>query len=213
MAKKSKTDDSANAQRKPAEDYYRLKTDAVHRLVNAEKKTYDNTKEDPGKEYRSGFLTKLPDGFKALFMKFWFYGAVCFFIFWGLGMYVTDMLDMIVIMAIVLGMVTDLLVNNAFRFLERHKGQNSRWMMFPQRKYWTFFANIGYAFAVLMGVIWLYNVVNLIANSLKGTEGVLYIGVEPILFGLFYLLVDMCLIGIKNTFIKVINDAKRKNAR
>lgn len=211
MAKK-KENKNHTSQKKSSADYYNLKTDAVDRLVNAKNKTYEKTKEDPGKEYRSkSFLSKIPSWIKALFIKFWFNGAVCFFIFWGLGLYVTDMLDMIVVLAIVMGMVTDILVNNAFRFLETFKGQNDKWMMFPKKKYWTFFANIFYAFFILLGVIYFYNILNLALNRLNGTEGEMFVGVEPILFGLSYMAIDMLFITMKNTMIKIISDAKQKN--
>ena len=190
---------------------YDLKKDAVDRLVNAEKKTYPKTKQDPGKQYRSGLLDKIPTWVLALFMKFWFNGAVCFFIFWGLGLYITDMIDMIVVMAVVLGIVTDVLVNNAFRFFETYKGQNSKWMMFPKKAYWTFLANIPYAFAILWCVMWIYNVINVAGNVMNGTDNQMYLGVEPIMFGVFYVAVDMCFIGMKNLMISIISDAKQKN--
>ena len=210
MAKK-KSSKNHTPEKKSSADYYKLKTDAVERLVNADKKTYDKTKGDPGKAYRSkGFLDKIPSWIKALFIKFWFNGAVCFFIFWGLGMYVTAMLDMIFVLAVVMGMVTDILVNNAFRFLATYEGQNDKWMMFPKKKYWTFFANIIYAFIVLVGVIWFYNILNVVLNNIKGTEGELFVGVEPILFGLSYMAIDMLFITMKNTMIKIISDAKQK---
>ena len=211
MAKK-KDNKNHTPEKKSSVDYYSLKTDAVDRLVNAEKKTYDKTKGDPGKEYRSkGFLDKIPSWIKSLFIKFWFNGAVCFFIFWGLGLYVTNMLDMIVVLAVVMGMVTDILVNNAFRFLATYEGQNDKWMMFPKKKYWTFFANIIYAFIILVGDIWFYNILNVVLNRINGTDGELYIGVEPILFGLSYMAIDMLFITMKNTMIKIISDAKQKN--
>jgi len=210
MAKKK--DNNHTPEKKSSADYYKLKTDAVDRLVNAEKKTYDKTKGDPGKEYRSkSFLNKIPSWIKALFIKFWFNGAVCFFIFWGLGMYVTNMLDMIFVLAVVMGMVTDILVNNAFRFLAAYEGQNDKWMMFPKKKYWTFVANIIYAFPVLVGVIWFYNIFNVVLNNIKGTEGELILGVEPVVFGLAYMAIDMLFITMKNTMIKIISDAKQKN--
>ena len=211
MAKK-KDSNNHTPEKKTTADYYKLKTDAVERLVNADKKTYDKTKGDPGKQYRSkGFLDKIPSWIKALFIKFWFNGSVCFFIFWGLGMYVTDMLDMIFVLAIVMGMVTDILVNNAFRFLANYEGQNDKWMMFPKKKYWTFVANILYAFPVLVGVIWFYNIFNVVLNNIKGTEGELVLGVEPIVFGLAYMAIDMLFITMKNTMIKIVSDAKQKN--
>lgn len=209
MSKSKKGKD--NTPETVTENYYDLKKDAVDRLVNAEKKTYPKTKVDPAKQYRSGVLDKVPSWILALFMKFWFNGAVCFFIFWGLGLYITDMFDMIVVMSVVLGIVTDVLVNNAFRFFETYPGQNSKWMMFPQKKYWTFLANIPYAFLILYCVMWIYNTVNVIGNNLQGTENEMILGVEPLLFGLFYMLVDMGFILIKNTIVSIINDAKLKN--
>ena len=211
MAKK-KVSNNHTPEKKSSADYYKLKTDAVDRLVNADKKTYDKTKGDPGREYRSrGFLDKIPSWIKALFIKFWFNGAVCFFIFWGLGLYVTDMLDMIFVPAVVMGMVTDILVNNSFRFLATYEGQNDKWMMFPKKKYWTFFANIIYAFPILVGVIWFYNILNVVLNKFKGTEGELFVGVEPILFGIAYMAIDMLFVTMKQTMIKIISDAKQKN--
>ncbi len=214
MAKKKKDQNQPGSGKQSSADLYKLKTDAVNRLVNADKKTYDKTNKDPGKEYRSKtFLSRIPGWIKSLFIKFWFNGAVCFFIFWGLGLYVTSMLDMIVIMAIVMGMVTDILVNNAFRFLAAYEGQNDKWMMFPKKRYWTFFANMLYAFVILYGVIWFYNIINVVANNITGSDGELIIGVEPILFGLTYMAIDMVFITMKNTMIKIVSDAKQKNSR
>ncbi len=222
MAKKKKSSDHAGPGKYTNPNYYDLKTDAVDRLANAEKIVAERRaaeeaitgkkgkKTDPGKQYRKSFLDKIPSWIKAVFIKFWFNGAVCYFIFWGLGIYVTDSLDMTVIMAIVLGMVTDILVNNAFRFLERYEGQNSRWMMFPKKRFWTFIANILYAFVVLVGVMVFYNIINIFANNINGTEGEMYIGVEPILFGLSYLAIDMAFIGIKHLLMKIVSDAKQR---
>lgn len=179
-------------------DYYKLNTNAVDRLVNADKKEYPKDKKlkDPAKQYRTSFLDRIPSPVKALFIKFWFNGAVCYFIFWGLGMMITNYLDMIFVLAVVLGMITDILVNNALRFVETLPGENNKWMMFPQKKYWTFIANIFYAFIVLFCVIWLYEVIK--------------IGVEPILFGIFYMLFDLLFVGMKNLMKTIINDAKNK---
>ncbi len=195
------------------ENYYDLKTDAVQRLLNAEKKEYPKTKKDPGRAYRSSFIDKIPSWILALFVKFWFSGAVCYFIFWGLGLYIGNMEDMIVILAIVLGMVTDIGVNNVFRFFETYKGQNTKWMMFPQKGWWTFILNIPYALVVLLGVMWFYQVLNAGLNMMNGSEGIMYVGVEPLLFGLSYMAIDVLLIFIKNTLISILADAKKKNGK
>ena len=194
----SKNKNSSPRNTEKDKNYYKLNTKAVDRLVNADKKEYpdDKSKKDPAKQYRSGFLDRIPASVKALFIKFWFSGSVCYFIFWGLGLYLNDILDMIVVLAAVLGMVTDILTNNALRFVETLPGENDKWMMFPKKKYWTFVANIFYAFIVLFCVIWLYEVIK--------------IGVEPILFGIFYMLFDLLFVGMKNLMKTIINDAKNK---
>ena len=211
MAKKKENNNHTPEKKSPA-DYYKLKTDAVDRLVNADKKTYDKTKGDPGKEYRSkGFLDKIPSWIKALFIKFWFNGAVCFFVFWGLGIVIPNMENMIIVLSIVLGMVTDILVNYIFRFIASVEGENDKWMMFPKKRYASFFLNIIYSFGLLLAVIFIYNVINVIGNAIAGTELKIYLGVEPILFGLFYMGVDLLFILMKNTVIRIFADAKKKN--
>ena len=164
---------------------------------------------DPGKKFRSGFLDKIPAPIKALFVKFWFYGAVCFFIYWGLGIFIPSMENMILVLSIVLGMITDLMVNNIYRFFSVVPGDNDKWMMFPKKKYVNFFLNIIYAFIIVLTVVWIYNVINGICNSVMGTTDRIYLGVEPLMFGLFAMGVDMFFITIKKLFVSIIRDAKK----
>ena len=196
-----KKDNNHTPEKKSSADYYKLKTDAVDRLVNAEKKTYDKTKGDPGKEYRSkSFLNKIPSWIKALFIKFWFNAAVCFFIYWGLTMFIPAFWDMMLVLGVVLGVANDLLTNNVLHFFATTPGSNNKWMMFTKKKHWTLFANIPYFCVVLAGVIGIYSILFKIGG----------IQVEPILFGICTTAIDMLFIGIKNLFIKIINDAKDK---
>lgn len=212
MAKKNKkmpTQESVGREQNP----YELKTDAVDRLVNAEKKEYPKLtlENDPRRKFKNGFIDRIPSWAKALFIKFWFNGAVCFFIFWGLGILIPNMENMIIVLGISLGMVTDILVNNIFRFFATVEGANDKWMMFPKKRYVSFFLNILYSFGILLAVIWIYNVINATANAVAGTEMVVYFGVEPIFFGFLYMGVDLLFIAIKNAFVKILADAKNKN--
>ena len=177
---------------------------AVDRLLNADKKDYSqSTLKDPAKQYRSGVLDNIPSPVKALLIKAWFYGAICFFIFWGLN--IVNSLDILVIMSIVLGLATDILINNILKFIEIVPKENHKWMMFPQKKYWTLPANILYAFLVFYCVRELYVLINIIGQSFN-----VYIGVEPILFAIFYLGFDLLFIGMKNLMKKIISDAEDK---
>ena len=190
---------------------YELKTNAVDRLANAHTKEFKNTLRDPGRQYRSSFLDKIPFWVKAVFMKFWFNGAVCYFIYWGLGLFVANLENMILVLALSLGIVTDILVNNAFRFFAPTPGANDKWMMLPKKKLSNLFLNVAYSFLVPIAEVWLYNSINAVINAMRGTTGEVFLGVEPILFGLFYVVIDLLLIGMKNLMASIVRDAKKKN--
>ncbi|MBQ7344125.1 MAG: hypothetical protein IJW53_05130 [Clostridia bacterium] len=211
MSEKDKNTTGQNRGKKNG--HYDLKTDAVNRLVNADSvKPLEPLGIDPGKKYRSGgLIDKIPSWLKAVFMKFWFNGAVCYFVLWGLGLFISNFENMLIILALVLGMVTDILVNNAFRFFAVTEGANDKWMMFPKKKLINLFLNIVYAFVILIIVVWFYNSLNGVLNMVNGTDGQIFIGVEPILFGLFYVVFDLAFIGMKNLGISIIRDAQNKN--
>ncbi len=196
---------SDNNKKSSKTNNYSLKSDAVNRLANAEKLEIppEMRSKDPGKQFRSGFLDKIPAVVKSLFIKFWFYGAVCFFIFWGLS--ITDSLDALVIMSVVLGVVSDIFIDNILRFIETVPGENAKWMMFPKKRYWTFIANIIYAFPVFFCVRCIYLIINTLCTPIG-----FYLGVEPIMFGIFYVCVDLIFVSMKNLFITIVNDAKDK---
>ena len=143
---------------------------------------------------------------KALLIKFWFNGAVCFFFFWGLGSYLRDTLDQLFVLGLALGIFTDILVNNILRFIAKTPGANDRWMMIPQKRLSSLFLNILYSYFVLMFVFMIYNLINSILSS-KGKD---LLGVEPILFGVFYLVFDLIFICMKHLLIRIIADARKK---
>ena len=209
MAKKDEIKNNPE-EKASASDYYRLKTKAVDDLVNASVENTPVYSEEELTRYSSRRKLKLGGTAKALLMKFWFNGAVCFFIFWGLGTYIGDSLDMLVLIAVVMGMVTDLLVNSIFRYYEAYEGENDIWMMFPKRKLSNLFLNIPYAGLVLFFVYSFYNIVNREIIAVTGAENTVPFGVEPIMFGLIYLGFDMLFISIKNIVKKAISEARTK---
>lgn len=206
-SKKNKKDVSSSERTMSSADYYKLKTKAVDDLVNADAQNAPEVSEEELKKYRSKSRFQFPEWLKAVLIKLWFGGAVCFFVMWGLGMYLHG-LDMIFVLGLALGIVTDLLVNNIFRFYESTPGANDRWMMFPKRKFANLFLNIIYCFVILFGIYTLYNLIFIIVGSIKGTEEEIVMGVEPILFGVFYMGFDMLFIGMKRMFLRIIEDAK-----
>lgn len=204
-----------NNKTNPKEDtaakYYDIKekAKAVDALANADvTETPDYSKEELAR-YRSHRGFRISDAVKIVLLKAWFAGAVCFFFLWGLGTYVTALLDMLFITGIALGIATDLLLNNLIRFMEKEPGENDRWMMFPKKGMLSFFLNILYAFLLLFCVYMLYNGINLAVINIAGLpHDSVPLGVEPILFGVFTMAFDMLFIGVKRLLARLARNAK-----
>jgi len=195
---------------KTLSEYYRLNTQAVEDLVTADESNSPQVPAAELRKYRSGPRLTLADWAKALLIKCWFAGAVCFFFLWGLGIYVTDYWDQLLVLGVALGIVTDLLTNNLFRFYAKTPGANDRWMMFPQKKFITLFLNILYAFLVLACVVATYQAVNALLIALTGAKDTVPLGVGPILFGVFVTAWDQLFITMKRTLIKIFRDARKR---
>ena len=231
MAKKKKAFKETNI-----ENYYDLKVDKVDELVAALKEEAPQTDtndlsmfisdctgvDDPknytrfGRKkefdpYKTDFLGKLPAWFKALFVKFWFAGAVCYFIMMGLGL---QSVDGVIITGVIMGVIVDVLVNPLFRFMESDKREFNAYMMFPFpfKAFWTFFTNIIYYVVVLLFVNYCYLGLNELINLMNGTKGVIAVGVEPLLFGTFCVIVDMAFIGIKDLIVHLVKKSKKEKA-
>ena len=191
-------------------DYYKLKTQAIEDLVTADESNSPEVSPEELRRYQSGPKLKIADWVKLLFVKAWFPGSVCFFFIWGLGGMVADQLDLLFITGIALGVVTEMLTNNVLRFLEKKPGANDRYMMFPQKGYITFPLNILYAFVLLFLVYTLYNIINMVIIQLTGVVDKVPLGVEPILFGIFYLCFDMILIQGKHLILDIVKGGRKQ---
>lgn len=191
-------------------EYYRLKTDAVNDLVTANEENSPAVSEEELRAYRSGPKLKVADWVKMLFIKFWFAAAVCYFFLWGLGGFVSSVLDLLFITGFALGVVTDLLTNPVLRFFEKTKGENARWMMVTRKSYSGLFLNIFYGYLVLFLIYTAYSVINQAIVSVTGAVDTVPLGVEPILFGLFYLGFDLLLIKMKHVAVQMFRDAAKK---
>lgn len=205
MSKKGKK--QAPKQEKPTTaNYYDLKTEAVEKLVNA--KDAPEVSDAEIRKYKSGGKFKIPSWLKILFVKFWFSGAMCYFFIWGLGIYLKG-LDMLVAVSLGMGLVTDLLVNHVLRTFEPEPRSFDKWMMVTVRKWWSMILNVVYAGLLLFCIIQAYTAINTVLYGDAGTSDNI-LGVEPLLFGVLYVVFDMLFIAIKNGFVKIFRDAEKK---
>lgn len=209
MAKKKRDQNNPQYTRsQTTAESFDLKTDAVDKLVTADEDNVPEVGAAEIKQYTSNGLDKIPSWIKALFLKFWFDGAMCFFFLWGLGNVLKGW-DIVIVLALATGVVTDLLLNNIFRFIATTPKENDKWMMFPQKKFWTLFANIAYSAVIVALVVASYKGINILINGPESDK--ITVAVEPFLYGLLYLVYDLIFIGFKNLFGKIIKDAKAKS--
>lgn len=187
---------------------YELKSEAVDKLLDAEEGNVPEFSEEELKKYRSKGI-QIPNTVKVLFLKAWFAGAVCYFILWGLGMYIYSLIDMLFIMGIVLGMVTDLMTNNVIRFIETTPGENNKWLMVSMKGMVSFFLNLVYAMVLVICVYFLYSGINLTIVAIIGNADTVPLGVEPVLYGVFYMGFDLLFVGCKNLIRRIWEDARK----
>ena len=187
---------------------YELKSRAVEELVEAMHEDAPQYSQEELNQYRTKRGIQIPTWLKIVALKAWFAGAVCYFILWGLGTYIYSIIDMLFILGIVLGLVTDLLTNNVIRFIEKTPGENDKWLLFPQKGMVSFFLNLVYAIVLIVLVYSLYGGINRILVALLGLTDTVPLGVEPVLFGVFTMAFDMLFIGCRNLFKQIIADAR-----
>lgn len=186
---------------------YELKSDAVEKLLDAQSGNVPDVSQEELDKYRTKKWA-IPETVKILFIKAWFAGAVCFFIMWGLGLYLGATLDMLFVTGAALGFVTDLLTNNVVRFLEKTPGGNDRWLLVTKKGMVGLGLNLLGAYAVLVCVYFTYTVINYTIVSLTGAVDTVPLGVEPVLFGLLCMGYEMLFVGIKRLARSIFRDAK-----
>lgn len=193
--------------------YYELHTGAVDDLLNAKKGSARHYSREELNRYRSGGKTgkfRMPVWLKAVLWKWWLNGAVCYFTFWGLGVYLPNQLDILVAAAVILGLVNNLVINHFVRHNEAEPYKREQWIMVNVKGAGGIFLDLLYAGFLLFMVVTFYNMLNAAILAARGGGDTIPVPVEPILFGLFYTAADLACVGLRNGLRKVVEDAKRK---
>ncbi len=200
-------------EKRSTSEYYKLNTQAVEDLASADESNSPEVSPEELERYGATKKGVLPNWLKVCFAKFWFAGAVEFFMVTGLVLIypgIALLENQIVIVGIVMGMVTDLLTNNVLRFMASPDGANDPWMMFPKQRFFNFFFNIIYAMVLVLLVNLLYVATNMALNAAFDE---VRLNMEPISFGLFYLFSDLVLVGLKDLVMGLVSSRKNKNVQ
>ena len=193
---------------KTTADYYQLKTQAVEDLATASEENSPPVSAAELKKYRSGPRVNMADWVKALLLKCWTGGMICYFFIWGLSTFSLNQWDHLLILGIALGLVTNLITNSIFRFIAGTPGKYDRWMMFPGKSLLFLPLDILYALLLVFCTVLTYNGLNMLLAGAGNASPA--IGVEPILFGVIVTMWDLLFIGAKHLLQRIILDAKQK---
>jgi len=189
--------------------YYRLNTRAVEDLVTANEENSPPVSRAELRKYQSGPKVKVADWVKALILKWWAGGMICYFFIWGLSTFTMNPWDHLAVLGLALGLVTNLIVNNIFRFIAREEGAYDRWMMFPGKKLYFLPLDVLYGLLLVACAQMTYNGLNLLLAG-SAAESSPALGVEPIGFGIILTLWDLLFLGMKHLGRRILSDAKRQ---
>ena len=194
-----------------ASSYYRLKKQAIEDLVTANEENSPPVSAAEIRKYRAGPKIRMSDRVKAVLIKLWISGMICYFFIWGISTVAINPWDQLLVIGIALGLATNLMTNNIFRFIAGTPGAYDRWMMFPGGKWYFLPADILYAILLAACTMMTYNGINLLAAGGSGQSGAA-LGVEPILFAVITTLWDLLFLGCKRLAGRILRDAKQKTA-
>ena len=189
--------------------YYRLKKQAVEDLVTANEENSPPVPAAELKKYQSGPKIKMSDWVKAILIKLWIAGMICYFFIWGISTIAINPWDQLLVIGIALGLATNLMTNNIYRFIAKTPGAYDRWMMFPGKKLYFLPLDVVYAIVLTACTIMTYNGINLLAAGGAEDAGIA-LGVEPILFGIIVTAWDLVFLGCKQLAKRIVTDAKQK---
>ena len=203
----SPTGGKGEAPEQQERNYYKLNLQAVEDLVTANPENSPPVSRKELQKYHAAPRVQVADWIKAILLKMWFAGVICYFFIWGLSTMAINQWDQLVILGVALGGATNLLTNNIYRFVAKQKGAYDRWMMFPKKSLAYLPLDILYATLLVLCTMMTYNGINLLAAGGAG-KGSRWLGVEPILFGVFTTAWDLLFLTMKRTAKRIAEDAQ-----
>ncbi len=163
------------------------------------KKTPEEIKEEKVIDayQRRGFLEKVPYWVKAVLIKYWFFGVICFFVLMGLGLVITNALDKIVVCGLLGGMITDVVTDNILMMIESSDHESQWFMIYKKSKsVWSLIINLVYTLVLFFGCS---ELMTLIISTYSDKS--FWFLQEPCSQALVLIIVDMAFIGIKDLIL------------
>ncbi|MCQ2792128.1 MAG: glycosyl hydrolase family 28 protein [Bacilli bacterium] len=145
---------------------------------------------------KNGFFHRLPFGVKATFIKYWFYGALYFFCFMGLGLYINSDENIILVTGLIGGVLFDIALYNIYLLIADTREEASQWWFYKSKKFYSIFINI----AILIPLFFLFYFIVVPIKS-HTPESLVWLFQEPLTAALLLTILDTGLVWLKNLFI------------
>lgn len=148
---------------------------------------------------KTSFFQKIPYCVKAIFLKYWFYGALFFFI--GMGMSLGGE-NLAIVGGLIGGVVFDFMYGNLLLMMEDEPNQHDNYIIYKSKKVWSVFINIVFELAVFFITAY----IAIACVKIYGDS--IWLFQEPLTQGLLALAVDSVLLGIKYLIKLIVNKVK-----
>lgn len=165
----------------------------------------NDNRNDYKKYQKKSFFRRLPFGVKASFIKYWFYGAVYFFCFMGLGNVIKGSEDLILVTGLIAGVFFDIALYNIYILIAETRKEASKWWIYKSKKFYSIFINV----AILIGVFFIFHfIVVPIKAAMPGRA--VWLFQEPLSAALLLTIIDTAIVWIKNLLIQLFERLFKK---
>lgn len=160
-------------------------------------------------------IQKIPERVKVTFFRWWFAGAIYLFIAQGTNLAKEDdPTSLILMLGLIIGVATIFIFNTIvygmFECKRRGRILNKKWK--ERTTFERVIANLGElakSMLTVFVIFLIYQLVNISWNNIAGTTQKIYLPVEPILFGIFFIMIY----GLFTVIVNLIRDIFEKRSR
>lgn len=154
--------------------------------------------------YNTSFYSAWPTWVKIIITKWWFTAATYYFVGFGMPHIKQSAIDVIFNMGLVIGALSALILYPLINYITKIKNNANDYKAIKSQSPLRIIYLVGYNWLVVAMIAYSYQIINMIINGLMHYEsGTIRFGVEPILFGVFYVMLDVLLIKAIDKIAKV----------
>ena len=149
------------------------------------------------KQYNKGFLNKVPYSIKAILIKYWFYGAVCFFSLMGFIGNIGE--NAALISGLIAGAIFDVACYNILEMIDSDNSKAKYYMMYKSKKIYSVLINVVYQVVVFLIAM---TIISTVVATYEDPVNNWFLQ-EPLSIALVLTAIDAIFLLIKNVLVKL----------